>query len=92
MLKTPSLLLPAWDTTLCILELRTEQGGSDRGFSSMCLSVGTKLSNYMELGRNSLQVADGHREERLKLAINEDGGTRQEDPRRVFCAFGRLSL
>lgn len=46
----------------------------------------------MELGRNSLHVADGYREERLKLAINEDGGTRQENPRRVFYALGRLSL
>lgn len=36
----------------------------------------------MQLG---LHVADGYREERLKLAINEDGETRQESPRRVFC-------
>lgn len=39
-----------------------------------------------------LHVADGYREERLKLAINEDGGTRQENPRRVFYILGRLSL
>lgn len=43
----------------------------------------------MQLG---LHIADGYREERLTLAISEDGETRQESPRRVFCVLGKLSL
>lgn len=92
--RPPSLLLPAWDATLCTLE-SIAQGRAkwlcDRGLPCIrvYLSTGTYLSNYMQLG---LHVADGYREERLKLAINEDGETRQESPRRVFCILGKLSL
>lgn len=82
MFYTLSLLFLAWDATLCTLQSAWQSTGSVTGVFPPYVSYNWDITqSYMLLG---LHVADGCREERLKLAISEEGGIRQEGPRSVL--------